>query len=306
VYRTSCVKTFALTTSKMGMSGTITVNEETIDVYIAREAYIYLYSKSAPEEKLNISFWSEREWTAFCLVQIGYRDGTFKKYYIEKYEDRKGHTRSVRDHVIDDMTNVSVVVVSIIDGHHEPIDFKQIFVEELKNEFLNSLNKKYFFTTQDIRTPPELEDAKAEFDKVLAELTDETFSLTTQPPPSLECTNFNREMYKMPVLCRVFCEYDIEMMETFFLEKQISPKMESRPGIEKVFTFDEYGNILNFKDYYYHVNDGSTNIKIFKEKMHVADIEFCYDPLPAIKNQNVKYFFKLHIHNSTMVEFNGP
>ena len=52
--------------------------------------------------------------------------------------------------------------------------------------------------------------------------------------------------------------------------------MESRPGIEKVFTFDEYGNILNFKDYYYHVNDDSTNIKIFKEKMHVADIEFCY------------------------------
>lgn len=82
--------------------------------------------------------------------------------------------------------------------------------------------------------------------------------------------------------------------------------MESRPGIEKVFTFDEYGNILNFKDYYYHVNDDSTNIKIFKEKMHVADIKFCYDPLPAIKNQNVKYFFKLHIHNSTMVEFNGP
>jgi len=129
---------------------------------------------------------------------------------------------------------------------------------------------------------------------VLAELTDETFSLTTQPPPSLECTNFNREMYTMSVLCKVMGDSDIDMMETFFLKKQISPKMGSRPGIEKVFTFDEYGNILNFKDYYYHVNDGSTKIKIFKGKLHVADIEFVYFSLPAVINQHLGYIFKLH------------
>lgn len=296
----------------MGFSARIVVNDEEIDAYKTRNAYFYLRSKSAPVKKLNISFWAEGGYgTKGCRVQIGYKDGTFKKYYINHYINKNGDLVSVKDHVIYDMKNVLVVMVSIVNKYYLgwnglPGDFKGLLVEELKNEFLRSLNNKYFFTTQDIRTPPELEDAKAEFDKVLAELTDETFSLTTQPPPSLECTNFNREMYEISVLCKVMGDSDIDMMENFFLKKQISPKMESRPGIEKVFTFDEYGNILNFKDYYYHVNDDSTNIKIFKEKMHVADIKFCYDPLPAIKNQNVKYFFKLHIHNSTMVEFNGP
>ena len=294
----------------MGFSARIVVNEEIIDVYRFMGAYFYLRSKSDPVEKLNIGFCANGGYgTPKCLIQIGYKDGTSKEYYIEDYMDDDGDFASIEDYVIDDMTNILIVMVSIEGENLEwskSENFDDIFVEELKTEFLNSLNKKYFFTTQDIRTPPELEDAKAEFDKILAGLTEEKFSLTTQPPPTFECTNFNREMYKMPVLCKVMGDSDIDMMENFFLKKQISPKMESRPGIEKVFTFDEYGNILNFKDYYYHVNDDSTNIKIFKEKMHVADIKFCYDPLPAIKNQNVKYFFKLHIHNSTMVEFNGP
>jgi len=246
----------------MGMSSTIYVNEKQIDVYRARESYIYLYSKSAPEEKLNISFWSEREWNAFCLVQIGYKDGSFKEYYIETrqyYDIRKG------DHVIDDMTNVLVVIVSMSKNY---FDLKGILVEELKKEFLRSLNNKYFFTTQKLCTPPELEDVKANFDKVLAGLTDD--SLTTQP--QFECTNFNREMFKTSVLCKTIRTEYIDDMENFFMKKQIPLEKKRCSGIEKVFTFDDHGNVLNFNDYYYHVNGYSTIIKVLKEEKHVADI----------------------------------
>ena len=121
-------------------------------------------------------------------MQIGYSDGTFKEYYIEQYEDDDGCI--IGKHVIDDLTNVLVVMVSITEPHLSnkfglPGDFKGLLVEELKTKFLRSLNNKYFLTTQDLCTPPELEDVKANFDKVLAGLTKEKFSLTTQPPPTL-------------------------------------------------------------------------------------------------------------------------
>lgn len=152
-------------------------------------------------------------------------------------------------------------------------NFNRIFAEELKTGFLKSLDKKYFFTTQDLRTPPELEHAKANFDKILAGLTEEKFSLTTQPPPTFECTNFNREMYNISLLREIFYKSEIDIMETFFEKKKIPSNLECSDDIRKVFTFDSNGNILNFNDYYYNVSGDSTNIKIFYYKMYVADIK---------------------------------
>ena len=127
----------------MGMSAFITVNDETIDAENTRDAYIYLRSNNAPEEKLNISFWAHEGYNPSCLVQIGYKDGTFKEYYIEQCEDEFGYIRSTHDHIINDMTNVLVVLVSITEPYLSKrwgtFDAKQIFVEEFKNEFLRSL-----------------------------------------------------------------------------------------------------------------------------------------------------------------------
>jgi len=252
-----CSYELRLPRANIKMSNIVIVNGETFDCNWTHRAYFYLYSKSLPVEKLNIKCFISRFSRQQCLVQIGYKDGSFKEYYIETrqyYDIRKG------DHVIDDMTNVLVVIVSMSKNY---FDLKGILVEELKKEFLRSL-------TQDLCTPPELEDVKANFDKVLAGLTEEKFSLTTQP--QFECTNFNREMFKTSVLCKTIRTEYIDDMENFFMKKQIPLEKKRCSGIEKVFTFDDHGNVLNFNDYYYHVNGYSTIIKVLKEEKHVADI----------------------------------
>jgi len=126
----------------MGMNATITVNDEEIDAYKTGNAYFYLRSKSAQVKKLNISFRVEGGYgTKGCRVQIGYKDGTFKKYYINHYINENGDLVNVKEHVIYDMKNVLVVMVSIVNKYYLgwnglPGDFKGLLVEELKTSFL--------------------------------------------------------------------------------------------------------------------------------------------------------------------------